>query len=181
MTAQGFKPGFRAIVAGLATVAAITLGWFNLYQHRHFRPLYDGVTWEDTEHGVVAQDVVKDGPGDRSGIHPGDMLIGINHADVKSTPQVARILDRFPAWQDVEYALSREGQPFTAKKLILEPEPPNSLLPYLRAVGMLYLGVGLFVILRRPNAPRSGHFYVFCLASFALYFCHYTGKFNFFD
>ncbi len=180
MTAQGFKPGFRAIVAGLATVAAITLGWFNLYQHRIFHPVYDGVTWADTEHGVVAQEVVKDGPGASRGIHGGDMLISINHVDVKTTPQVARLLDKLHDWQDADYALSREGQPFTAK-LILEPEPANSLLPYLRVVGLLYLGVGLFVILRRPNAPRSGHFYVFCLASFALYFCHYTGKFNPFD
>jgi two-component system NtrC family sensor kinase len=181
MTAQGFKPGFRAIVAGLATVAAITLGWFNLYQHRHFHPLYDGVTWEDTEHGVVAQDVVKDGPGARAGIQTGDMLISINGEDMKSTQQVARTLDRFHDWQDAKYTLSREGQTFAPNKLIIEPEPPNSLLPYLRVVGLLYLGVGLFVVLRRPNAPRSGHFYVFCLASFALYFCHYTGKFNFFD
>jgi two-component system NtrC family sensor kinase len=181
MTAQGFKPGFRAVVAGLATVAAITLGWFNFYQHRHFHPLYDGVTWEDSEHGVVAQDVVKDGPADRVHIHVGDMLISINGVDVKSTAQVARILDKFHDWQDADYTLSREGASFTAKKLIIEPEPPNSLLPYLRVVGLLYLGIGLFVILRRPNAPRSAHFYVFCLASFALYFCHYTGKFNPFD
>jgi two-component system, NtrC family, sensor kinase len=181
MTAQGFRPGFRAIVAGLATVAAITLGWFNLYQHRKFHPLYDGVTWQDTEHGVVAQDVIVEGPGARAGIQVGDMLLSINKAEVKSTPQVARILDKFHDWQDAEYALSREGQPFTAKKVILEPEPANSLLPFLQIVGLLYLGVGLFVVLRRPNAPRSGHFYVFCLASFALYFYHYTGKFNPFD
>src|SRR5580693_8345934 len=93
MTAQGFKPGFRAIVAGLATVAAITLGWFNVYQHRIFHPVYDGVTWVDTEHGVVAQYVSKDGPGAAQGIHPGDMLLRINQVDVKSTPQLARILD----------------------------------------------------------------------------------------
>src|SRR5580704_13706203 len=94
MTDQGFKPGFRAIVAGLATVAAITLGYFNLYQHRIFHPVYDGVTWVDAEHGVIAQDVAKNGPGETSGIRAGDMLIGINHVDVQSTAHVARILDR---------------------------------------------------------------------------------------
>src|SRR5580693_8265915 len=110
MTAQGFKPGFRAIVAGLATVAAITLGYFNLYQHRIFHPVYDGVTWVDTEHGVIAQDVVKDGPGGgHGGIRAGDMLLSVNHFDVHSTPQVARLLDRLHDWQQVDYGMSREG------------------------------------------------------------------------
>ena len=65
--------------------------------------------------------------------------------------------------------------------VLLEQEPPNSLRPYLRVVGLLYLFIGLFIVLRRPNAPRSRHFFVFCLASFALYFLSSTGKFNPFD
>ena len=40
---------------------------------------------------------------------------------------------------------------------------------------------GFFIFVRRWNAPRAIHFYVFCLVSFVLYGFHYTGKLNSFD
>ncbi len=48
-------------------------------------------------------------------------------------------------------------------------------------VGLLYLFIGGFIFVRRWNAPRALHFYVFCLASFVLCSFHYTGKLNPFD
>ena len=45
----------------------------------------------------------------------------------------------------------------------------------------LYLFIGLFIFVRRWNAPRAVHFYIFCLVSFVLYSFHYTGKLNSFD
>src|SRR5205085_11541176 len=40
---------------------------------------------------------------------------------------------------------------------------------------------GIFVLLRRWTAPKSAHFYVFCLVSFIFYAFKYTGKLNAFD
>jgi PAS domain S-box-containing protein len=48
-------------------------------------------------------------------------------------------------------------------------------------VGLLYLLIGTFILFRRWTARKSGHFYIFCLASFVLYTFAYTGKFNLFD
>src|SRR5208337_3617678 len=39
----------------------------------------------------------------------------------------------------------------------------------------------LFIFIRRWNAPRAVHFYVFCLVSFILYSFHYSGKLDAFD
>ncbi len=58
---------------------------------------------------------------------------------------------------------------------------PLALENYLRAVGLVYLFVGLFIFARRWSAARAVHFYVFCLASFVLFSFHYTGKLNQFD
>src|SRR5262249_48237672 len=44
-----------------------------------------------------------------------------------------------------------------------------------------YLVIGIFVYLRRVNAPKARHFYILCLASFVLSTFHYTGKLNNFD
>jgi PAS domain S-box-containing protein len=51
----------------------------------------------------------------------------------------------------------------------------------LRLIALIYLGIGLYVLLRRWTAPRSTHFYLFCLSSFIFYAFHYTGKLNQFD
>ena len=56
-----------------------------------------------------------------------------------------------------------------------------SLNTWLRLIALIYLGIGLYVLLRRWTAPGSFHFLHFCLASFILYAFHYTGKFNSFD
>ena len=50
-----------------------------------------------------------------------------------------------------------------------------------RFIALVYLGIGLYVLLRRWTAPHSTHFYIFCLVSFVLYSFWTTGKFNEFD
>ena len=57
----------------------------------------------------------------------------------------------------------------------------DSTLYYQYAVGVMYLGIGLFVYFRRGSAPRALHFFLLCLASFVLSTFHYTGKLNNFD
>ena len=58
-------------------------------------------------------------------------------------------------------------------------ENPSSIENYLRVTALLYLFIGLFIFVRRWNAPRAIHFYVFCLVSFILYSFHYSGKAEF--
>jgi PAS domain S-box-containing protein len=48
-------------------------------------------------------------------------------------------------------------------------------------IALVYLFIGLYVLFRRWTAPRSVHFYIFCLVSFVLYAFIYTGKLNLFD
>ena len=68
------------------------------------------------------------------------------------------------------------------RPLVTAPqENPSSIENYLRVTALLYLFIGLFIFVRRWNAPRAIHFYVFCLVSFILYSFHYTGKLNSFD
>ena len=57
----------------------------------------------------------------------------------------------------------------------------RSLNNSLRLIALIYLGIGIYVLLRRWTAPGSTHFYVFCLVSFIAYSFKYTGKLNDFD
>ena len=51
----------------------------------------------------------------------------------------------------------------------------------MRLIAMAYLCMGIYVLFRRWTAPKSTHFYVFCLVSFVLYSFRYTGELDTFD
>ena len=88
-------------------------------------------------------------------------------------------------WSKAAYELDRHGQAFhTVVVIAPETTPQTDSRPirgYLEIVGLLYLGIGAFILFRRWTAPQSRHFYLFCLSSFVLYTFHYTGKLNLFD
>ena len=90
-----------------------------------------------------------------------------------------RQLYRIGVWSKADYSLVRQGVPVEAP-LILAPAD-RSFYGGLRLIALVYLGIGLYVLLRRWTAPKSAHFYIFCLVSFIFYSFHYTGKFNDFD
>ncbi len=50
----------------------------------------------------------------------------------------------------------------------------RSLNNWLRLIALIYLGIGVYVLLRRWTAPGSTHFYIFCLVSFIAYSFKYT-------
>ena len=50
-----------------------------------------------------------------------------------------------------------------------------------RLIALVYLLIGLYVLFRRWTAPKSLHFYVFCLVSFVLYAFRSTGEPGLFD
>src|SRR6266853_1288120 len=83
------------------------------------------------------------------------------------------------AWSKATYSLLRQSVPLDSS-VILEPAE-RSLNNWLRVIALIYLGIGLYVLLRRWTAPGSTHFYIFCLVSFIAYSFKYTGKLNDFD
>ncbi len=65
-------------------------------------------------------------------------------------------------------------------QVYLEPED-RSIDQGSRLIALVYLFIGLYVLLRRWTAPKSTHFYVFCLVSFVLYAFRSTGEPGVFD
>ncbi len=179
------RPNLRvslgAVVLALATLAAVIFALINFDQRSRFEVVYDGVTWLDTEHGIQASRVSLNSPATRAGIRPGDVLLTINSTPVKRATEVARRLDRAGLWTQVRYKFSRGGEEFETPLLTAPAEKPLATENYLRIVGLLYLFIGLFIFIRRWNAPRAVHFYIFCLVSFILWSFHFSGKLDTFD
>ncbi len=178
---DGLRMRLGAVTLALATLAAIAFGVLNFQQRARFNTPDDGVSWLDTTQGVEAWQVSADSPAAKAGIKPGDHLQAINNAKIGRAVQVTQRLWRLGLWTQMRYRIERGGRAFETSLVTAPAEKPFSIENYLRIVGLLYLFIGLFIFVRRWNASRAVHFYLFCLVSFVLYSFHYSGKLNSFD
>ena len=174
-----FQIRFTAIALVVLTVAAATLAWINFQKERDFQVPYDGVWWVERNGALLADRVEADGPGARAGIKPGDLLVGVDKQPVTKFANLVQQQYRDGIYSRATYSLVRQSIPLDAQ-LVLIPADRSLYIP-LRLIGLVYLGIGLYVLLRRWTAPKSSHFYLFCLVSFVFYTFHFTGKLNEFD
>jgi PAS domain S-box-containing protein len=133
----------------------------------------------EREGSLRAERVDPNGPGENAGVKEGDLLLTVNEQEVKTVAGVNLRLYRTGVWSKTTYGLSRQGVPLEVS-VILAPAD-KSLNTGLRLIALIYLGIGLFVLLRRWTAPKSTHFFIFCLVSFVFYSFKYVGNWSVFD
>jgi two-component system NtrC family sensor kinase len=178
---QNLRVSLGAVVLALATLAAVIYAWINFRQRETYEIPDDGVAWLDTSHGAQAWKLAPNSPAAFAGVRPGDLLVAINGVRVDTQVQVTKRLWRAGLWTQVRYKLVRNGEEFETPLVTAPAERPASIENYTRVVGLIYLFIGLFIFIRRWNAPRAVHFFVFCLVSFILFSFHYSGKLDTFD
>jgi two-component system NtrC family sensor kinase len=171
---------FWAVVLAILTVSAAVFAWINYTKEQQFQIPYDGVWWVDQANGqLLAERLAPDAPGGRAGIKQGDVLVAINGQPVSDSSGLARALFHTGIYTKADYTLRRHGVELDAPVVLVPTD--RSINGGLRLIALIYLGIGLYVLLRRWTAPRSTHFYLFCLVSFIFYSFKYTGKLNEFD
>src|SRR5208282_4102315 len=168
-----------AVLLFLLTVAAVVFAGFKFDSEIRFAVPDDGVWW--VEHGgrLTADRVEPSGPGAKSGIKLGDQLLSVNGQEVQNMSGLERQLYRTGVWSKAAYSLQRQSVALDSSVILVPAE--RSLNNWLRLIALIYLGIGVYVLLRRWTAPGSTHFYIFCLVSFIAYSFKYTGKLNDFD
>jgi PAS domain S-box-containing protein len=172
----------QATLLAVATVGLVLLAVWNLHQESEFQQPDDGVWWSEAPGGgLVADKVLSGSPGQRAGIQTHDLLTAVDDTPVSQVADFERQLYRTGSWDNARYSITRDGIPLDAPVLVI-PEPADrSLQAGLRLIGLIYLAIGIYVLFRRWTAPRATHFYLFCLASFALYALKFTGKLDLLD
>src|SRR3954453_10428398 len=175
---------FSAIVLAVLTAACVVFAVINWQKESQYTTPTDGVWWKEHSGFLVAKGVVPSGPGDRAGIKVGDKLLRVNglpkDQTIKNLVEFEKHLYRSGVYSRATYLLDRQGISLEVGPVIPIPAD-NSLKLGQRLIALIYLGIGLYVLFRRWSAPKSTHFFLFCLASFVLYAFHYTGKLNTFD
>jgi PAS domain S-box-containing protein len=176
---KDFQIRFTAGFLFLLTLAACVFAWINFQKEHEFQIPYDGAWWVERGGHLVADRVQPNGPTDKAGIRKGDQLTTINGREIKNTPGLERQLYLTGVWSKASYSVIRQSVPVDSVVILVPAERP--LNDWLRLIALIYLGIGVYVLLRRWTAPSSTHFYIFCLVSFIFYSFHYTGKLNAFD
>src|SRR5258708_29204448 len=170
---------FVAVLLFLLTVVAVVFAGLNFQKERESTAPDDGIWWIERGGRLFADRLEPEGPGAKSGIKPGDQLISVNSQEVRSTPGLERQLYRAGVWSKATYTIARQGVTLDSSVILV---PANrSLNNWLRLIALIYLGIGVYVLLRRWTAPGSTHFYIFCLVSFIAYSFKYVYKLNDFD
>ncbi len=183
---------------GLLTLAAVIFSVYNYRVERQYTVPYDGAWWVEPNNRQSAQNpgekpqvggtpeshlsadrLDPNGPAARAGIRVGDAVVSVNGRPVKTAAALTRQLYYSGVWSKATYSLVRGSVPLDVEVVLAPAE--RSMYDWLRVIALIYLGIGLYVLLRRWTALGSMHFYIFCLVSFVFYAFHYTGKFNEFD
>ena len=180
---NAFQTRILAIVLAVATLAICVCAALNLRQENSFEVPTDGAWLIEAPGGLRFERVPVDSPAQRAGVRPGDILQAINdHPTPRLAPYVRETF-RSGIFTHVTYSIFRPdastSNPNDGTKLdiqvILVPKDRSSNQG-MRFIALVYLCIGIYVLFRRWTAPKSTHFYIFCLVSFVLYAFHYTGE-----
>ena len=186
---NAFQTRILAVALALATLGVCVLAGLNLSQELNLAFPTDGVVWVEVQGGLQADRVPVDSPAWKAGIRSGDVLVAINGAP---TPRLAsQVRAMYQNGLNVHAATYSVSRPAAgAQAVVVKPTFPVQV--YLepadrstdqgsRLIAVVYLLIGLYVLFRRWTAPKSTHFYVFCLVSFVLYAFRSTGEPGVFD
>ncbi|HXC94608.1 MAG TPA: ATP-binding protein [Edaphobacter sp.] len=177
-----------AIVLALATVAACVLAAMNFEHENGLAIPTDGIWWVEANGGLKAERVPADSPGNRAGIRTGDILLSVNNQTTTRVASLGREMFHTGSFARATYSILRPVPQSIdlngATRLdipVILGEKDRSFNQYLRFIALVYLCIGIYVLFRRWTAPKSVHFYVFCLVSFVFYSFRSTGELGIFD
>jgi two-component system NtrC family sensor kinase len=184
----------------IAALAAVTLlvvvGIFNLRDRLSLKPLpEDGIRWVDTGNGIQAKEIDPDSSLALMAKR-GDYLRYIyfhgKYEQVKRAEDADRYLDKIGVGNQARYVIEHQDDALQNIYQLAQPlydfdfevrTPPKDLSRglYMALIGLVYLGIGLFVLFKQNKAQLTYHFLAWFLASFVVYFYSSTLEFNLFD
>ena len=145
----------------------------------------DGVLWRQNGVTVIAAEVNELGSGRRSGVHTGDVLVAIDGREVSSVAEVQNALHQSEEGQTLRYSLLRPGAGANTSTVDVELQPMplarTGLYFSIAIVGILAIGIGASVRLRRPNDPATLHFFWLTVSFFGVLSFSPSGRYNHLD
>ncbi|HKQ72425.1 MAG TPA: ATP-binding protein [Blastocatellia bacterium] len=182
----------RTLALVFIAFLAVAAGAFNLRDRLNQKPVYsDGVIWRDVEGlGVVADRVEPGSPASLCGVYRGDVLLGVSTTGSEPFEEMSRASDVQIYLDQAAGQLSygnrlilsywlerrnengdvaiREGVADLYSLQVRDPHIMRGL--YHALIGLIYLGIGLYFLLKQGRSPYVTHFFIICLFMFIAHF-----------
>lgn len=146
---------------------------------------WDGVLLTADRELLLVKGVVPGTGGAEAGIRPGDRIIGVGRAIVRSPGEVARVLASWGAGEQVPYLLLRDGKLVELTVRLSSRRLSTPLFLYAAVTGFFFFGVGLFVLASRPDDAPAGParvFFILCTLFMLFLVCRLRpASYGFFD
>src|SRR5262245_20928932 len=106
----------------IVTVAAVVAAAINFQQQSKFHMPDDGITWADRlvldQMLPVAAYIAPGSPGEKAGIHQGDILLSIDGLRIGQAEEAAQVLARLGSWHKAEYKIIHNGTEVPAPVIV---------------------------------------------------------------
>ncbi|MCB1957429.1 MAG: trypsin-like peptidase domain-containing protein [Rhodocyclaceae bacterium] len=99
----------RDVMEQIITTGTVTRGWIGVEIQEMTPELAESFGLPDARGALIAG-VVRDGPADAAGIHPGDVLLAIGDIEVADPRQMLEVISRLPPGSARRFHLRRAGR-----------------------------------------------------------------------
>jgi len=100
----------KAILSQLKATGHVSRGYLGIRLRNVNTDLKDAFGLKDTK-GALVEDVEKGLPGDRAGLHPGDVIVGVDGKNVGSMDELVKVISSREPGSRVKLSVLREGRP----------------------------------------------------------------------
>lgn len=126
---------------------------------------WDGVVLAPDRELLLVREVVPGSGGAEAGLRPGDRIVGVARAIVRSPGEVARLLAGKKAGEVVPYLILRDGQLLEVGVRLASRRLSTPLFVYAAFTGFFFFAIGVLVLASRPDdapAAPSRVFFILC-------------------
>jgi serine protease DegQ len=116
----------RQVMQQIIQTGSVTRGWVGVEVDDVSPELAESFKLPDAK-GVLIAGVVRDGPADRAGVRPGDVLVGVNDQTVPNPSAMLNVIAAVQPGSVARLKLLRNGNPLELKLTVGKRPKPQRL------------------------------------------------------
>jgi len=105
----------KQIMEAIIKNGSVTRGWIGVEPQNTSPELLESLGLGKDTGGVVLSGVLEQGPADRSGIKPGDVLLSVNNQNINDVRSLLNLIAQEKPGNEVELKIIRKGKPLEIK------------------------------------------------------------------
>jgi len=113
----------RSVLESIITTGSVTRGWIGVEPQDVTPEIAESFGLEQKSGAIVAG-VLKNGPADRAGIKPGDILVSVNGQDITDTTRLLNLIAQIKPGSNAKIHLVRKNREMDLEVMIGRRPPP---------------------------------------------------------